>query len=51
MAGGNRHAYQKVQGRDDFDLVINNLSRIGKLKKKINAKNNSVAFSALEVYK
>ena len=34
MAGGNRKAYKKVQGRDDFDLVINNLNRIGLLKKK-----------------
>ena len=34
MAGGNREAYKKVQGRDDFDLVIDNLRRIGKLKKK-----------------
>ena len=47
MAGGNRHAYQKVQGRDDFDLVINNLSRIGKLKKKIKSKTTlGVAFLA-----
>ena len=28
MAGGNRKAYMKVQGRDDFDLVINNFSKL-----------------------
>ena len=47
MAGGNREAYKKVQGRDDFDLVINNLTRIGKLKKKIKSKTTlGVAFLA-----
>ena len=45
MAGGNRDAYKKVQGRDDFDLVIDNLTRIGKLKKKIKSKTTlGVAF-------
>ena len=45
MAGGNRKAYQKVQGRDDFDKVINNLKRIGDLKKKIKSKTTlGVAF-------
>jgi len=47
MAGGNRKAYKKVQGRDDFDLVINNLNRIGLLKKKIKSKTTlGVAFLA-----
>jgi len=47
MAGGNREAYKKVQGRDDFDLVIDNLKRIGKLKKKIKSKTTlGVAFLA-----
>ena len=47
MAGGNRKAYHKVQGRDDFDLVINNLSRIGKLKRKLKSKTTlGVAFLA-----
>ncbi len=47
MAGGNRKAYQKVQGRDDFDKVINNLKRIGDLKKKIKSKTTlGVAFLA-----
>ena len=47
IAGGNRKAYKKVQGRDDFDLVINNLNRIGLLKKKIKSKTTlGVAFLA-----
>ena len=47
MAGGNREAYKKVQGRDDFDKVINNLKRIGELKKKLKSKTTlGVAFLA-----
>ena len=47
MAGGNKKAYHKVQGRDDFDLVINNLTRIGELKKKVKSETTlGVAFLA-----
>ena len=47
MAGGNRKAYKKVQGRDDFELVIDNLSRIGERKKQMKSKTTlGVAFLA-----
>jgi len=47
MAGGNREAYKKVQGRDDFELVIDNLSRIGERKKQMKSKTTlGVAFLA-----